>query len=84
MDEKNINISKSEEELLEIMENRSHITTDQLHNLKEDEECLQAYSDLAEIVIEMQKKQNMLAIDVRNELSVSSQSCCPRSHFTSE
>ena len=26
MDEKNINISKSEEELLEIMENRSHIT----------------------------------------------------------
>ena len=62
MDEKNINISKSEEELLEIMENRSHITTDQLHNLKEDEECLQAYSDLAEIVIEMQKKQNMLAI----------------------
>ena len=55
MDEKNINISKSEEELLEIMENRSHITTDQLHNLKEDEECLQAYSDLAEIVIEMQK-----------------------------
>lgn len=51
MDEKNINISKSEEELLEIMENRSHITADQLHNLKEDEECLQACSDLAEIVI---------------------------------
>ena len=44
MDEKNINISKSEEELLEIMENRSHITADQLHNLKEDEECLQACS----------------------------------------
>lgn len=56
MDEKNINISKSEEELLEIMENRSHITADQLHNLKEDEECLQACSDLTEIVIEMQKK----------------------------
>lgn len=53
MDEKNINISKSEEELLEIMENRSHITADQLHNLKEDEECLQACSDLAEIVIEI-------------------------------
>ena len=34
MDEKNINISKSEEEFLEIMENRSHITADQLHNLK--------------------------------------------------
>ena len=33
MDEKNINISKSEEELLEIMENRSHITADQLHIL---------------------------------------------------
>lgn len=48
MDEKNINISKSEEEFLEIMENRSHITADQLHNLKEDEECLQACSDLAE------------------------------------
>lgn len=70
MDEKNINISKSEEELLEIMENRSHITADQLHNLKEDEECLQACSDLTEIVIEMQKKQNMLAIDVRNELAI--------------
>lgn len=66
MDEKNINISKSEEELLEIMENRSHITADQLHNLKEDEECLQACSDLAEIVIEMQKKQNMLAISGMN------------------
>lgn len=39
MDEKNINISKSEEELLEIMENRSHITADQLHNLKEDEDA---------------------------------------------
>ena len=51
------------------MENRSHITADQLHNLKEDEECLQACSDLTEIVIEMQKKQNMLAIDVRNELA---------------
>ena len=73
MDEKNINISKSEEELLEIMENRSHITADQLHNLKEDEECLQACSDLAEIVIEMQKKQNMLAI-----VSVSAiLYCCP-------
>ena len=58
MDEKNINISKSEEELLEIMENRSHITAGQLHNLEEDEECLQACSDLAEIVIEMQKEQN--------------------------
>ena len=69
MDEKNINISKSEEEFLEIMENRSHITADQLHNLKEDDGCLQACSDLAEIVIEMQKKQNMLAIDVRNELA---------------
>ena len=69
MDEKNINISKSEEELLEIMENRSHITAGQLHNLEEDEECLQACSDLAEIVIEMQKEQNLLAIDVRKELS---------------
>ena len=69
MDEKNINISKSEEELLEIMENRSHITADQLHNLKEDEECLQACADLAEVVIEMQKEQNMLAVDVRKELA---------------
>lgn len=69
MDEKNINISKSEEELLEIMENRSHITAEQLHNLKEDEECLQACADLAEVVIEMQKEQNMLAVDVRKELA---------------
>ena len=52
MDEKNINISKSEEELLEIMENRSRITAGQLHNLEEDEECLQACSDLTEVVIE--------------------------------
>ena len=50
MDEKNINISKSEEELLEIMENRSHITADQLHNLKEDEECLQAFLNLLQIM----------------------------------
>ncbi len=56
MDEKNINISKSEEELLEIMENRSRITAGQLHNLEEDEECLQACSDLTEVVIEMQKE----------------------------
>ena len=69
MDEKNINISKSEEELLEIMENRSHITAEQLHHLKEDEECLQACADLAEVVIEMQKEQNMLAVDVRKELA---------------
>ena len=32
-------------------------------------ECLQACSDLAEIVIEMQKEQNLLAIDVRKELA---------------
>ena len=51
------------------MENRSHITAGQLHNLEEDEECLQACSDLAEIVIEMQKEQNLLAIDVRKELA---------------
>lgn len=70
MDEKNINISKSEEELLEIMENRSHITADQLHNLKEDEECLQACSDLTEIVIEMQKKQNMLAIGMNWQIFI--------------
>ena len=70
MDEKNINISKSEEELLEIMENRSHITAGQLHNLEEDEECLQACSDLAEIVIEMQKEQNLLAIDVRKNWQI--------------
>ena len=31
--------------------------------------CLQACSDLTEVVIEMQKKQNMLAIDVRNEMA---------------
>ena len=34
MDEKNINISKSEEELLEIMENRSHITADQFQQVQ--------------------------------------------------
>ena len=58
MDEKNINISKSEEELLEIMENRSHITAGQLHNLEEDEECLQACSDLAKIYWQLMSGKN--------------------------
>ena len=68
MDEKNINISKSEEEVLKIMENVSHITSDQLHGLKKDEESLQACADIAKVVMEMQQKENTLAINVQKEL----------------
>ena len=68
MDEKNININKSEEEALKIMENVSHITSDQLHGLEKDEECFQACVDIAEVVIEMRQKQNTLAINVQKEL----------------
>ena len=69
MDEKNINISKSEEEVLEIMEKVSHITSDQLHGLKKNEECLQACANIAEVVMEMQQKENTLAINVQKELA---------------
>ena len=68
MDEKNININKSEEEALKIMENVSHITSDQLHGLEKDEECFQACVDIAEVVMEMRQKQNTLAINVQKEL----------------
>lgn len=69
MDEKNINISKSEDEALRIMENASSITSGQLNDLKEDEECLQACSDIAEVVMEMHKTRNTLDIDVRKQLA---------------
>ena len=68
MDEKNININKSEEEALKIMENVSHITSDQLHGLEKDEECFQSCVDIAEVVMEMRQKQNTLAINVQKEL----------------
>ena len=68
MDEKNININKSEEEALKIMENVSHITSDQLHGLEKDEERFQACVDIAEVVMEMRQKQNTLAINVQKEL----------------
>lgn len=68
MDEKDINISKSEEESLRIMENPSCITTEQLQSLKEDDACLQTCADLAVLAVEMQRKQNILAIDPRKEL----------------
>lgn len=68
MDEKDINISKSEEESLRIMENPSRITSEQLQSLKEDDACLQTCADLAKLAIEMQQKQNILGIDSRQEL----------------
>lgn len=63
-----MNINKSEEEALKIMENTSCITSDQLQGLKEDEECLQTCADMAEVVIEMQRKRNALLIDTETEL----------------
>ena len=51
MDENNTYINKSEKEALEIMENVSDITSDQLQALRENEECFQTCSDIAEAVI---------------------------------
>lgn len=53
MDTKDINISKSEEEALKIMEDTSSVTSGQIQSLKEDEECMQICSDMAELTIEM-------------------------------
>lgn len=69
MDEKNINISKSEEIALRIMEDTADISSGQLNDLKGDEECLQACSDIAEVVMEMHKTRNTLNIDVRKQLA---------------
>ena len=58
MDENNTYINKSEKEALEIMENVSDITSDQLQALRENEECFQTCSDIAEAVIGMQMEKN--------------------------
>ena len=44
MDENNTYINKSEKEALEIMENVSDITSDQLQALRENEECCLLYT----------------------------------------
>lgn len=69
MDDKDININKAEKDALEIMENIPDITTEQLQTLKEDEECLQACCDIAETVMEMQMKDNILSIDPQQALA---------------
>ena len=69
MDTKDINISKSEEEALKIMEDTSSVTSGQIQSLKEDEECMQICSDMAELAIEMRKAKNTLAIDTQKELA---------------
>lgn len=69
MDDKDININKAEKDALEIMENIPDITTEQLQTLKEDEECLQACCDIAETVMEMQMKNNLLSIDPQQALA---------------
>ena len=69
MDTKDINISKSEEEALKIMEDTSSVTSGQIQSLKEDEECMQICSDMAELTIEMQKAKNTLVIDIQKELA---------------
>lgn len=69
MDDKDININKAEKDALEIMENIPDITTEQLQTLKEDEECLQACCDIAETVMEMQMKDNLLSIDPQQALA---------------
>ena len=69
MDTKDINISKSEEEALKIMEDTSSVTSGQIQSLKEDEECMKICSDMTELTIEMQKAKNTLAIDIQKELA---------------
>ena len=65
MDENNTYINKSEKEALEIMENVSDITSDQLQALRENEECFQTCSDIAEAVIGKWKKMHFLLIHSR-------------------
>lgn len=69
MDDKDININKAEKDALEMMENIPDITTEQLQTLKEDEECLQTCCDIAETVMEMQMKDNLLSIDPQQALA---------------
>ena len=69
MDENNTYINKSEKEALEIMENVSDITSDQLKALRENEECFQTCSDIAEAVIGMQMEKNALSINTQQALA---------------
>ena len=69
MDENNTYINKSEKEALEIMENVSDITSDQLQALRENEECFQTCSDIAEAVIGMQMEKNALSINTQQALA---------------
>ena len=69
MDTKDININKSEEEALRMMEDISSVTSGQIQSLKEDEECMQICSDMAELAIGMRKAKNTLAIDTQKELA---------------
>ncbi|CDA83986.1 FecR family protein [uncultured Bacteroides sp.] len=69
MDEKEINISATEKEVLEVMGNASDITSEQLRMLMDNEECLQACCDIAEIAMEMQMEKNPLSIDTRQALA---------------
>ena len=69
MDENNTYINKSEKEALEIIENVSDITSDQLQALRENEECFQTCSDIAEAVIGMQMEKNALSINTQQALA---------------
>ena len=69
MDENNTYINKSEKEALEIMENVSDITSDQLQALRENEECFQTCSDISEAVIGMQMEKNALSINTQQALA---------------
>lgn len=69
MDDKNIHISKLEEEALRMMENTSGMTPEQLRLLLEDEECLQLCCNVAEAVVEMQTEKNPLSIDTKQALA---------------
>ena len=52
------------------MENVSDITSDQLQALRENEECFQTCSDIAEAVIGMQMEKNTLSINTQQAIYV--------------
>lgn len=69
MDKTNIHISKREEAVLGVMENAPSVTSEQLHTLLENEECLQLCCDIAETAIGIEMEINLLSIDTKQELA---------------
>jgi transmembrane sensor len=69
MNDNKIHITGPEEEALQMMENASHITSEQLESLKNEDECMQLCCDVAEITMYMQRERDALKLDIAKELS---------------